>query len=114
MKSQKLRVWWIPQVGAGGNPFYVPVESVPEAKKVMDILSFYDCYQYNHRIKGDYCNTGGLEMWNDKTQEWESWEWISEDGSEYYDDVDEYIDEKHPNLDLNSFTDVLANQVHFD
>ena len=114
MKSQKLRVWWIPQVGAGGNPFYVPVESVLEAKKIMDILAFYDCYQYNHRIKGDYCNVGGLEMWNEKEQEWESWEWMSEDGSEYYDDVDEYVEDKHPEPYLNDFTEALRNQVRFN
>ena len=29
----KLRVWWIPQVGATEGSFYVPVETVEEGKK---------------------------------------------------------------------------------
>ena len=29
----KLRVWWIPQVGSTSKPFYVPVQSVEEGKK---------------------------------------------------------------------------------
>lgn len=35
----KLRVWWIPQVGATEDSFYVPVETVEEGKKVMDMLT---------------------------------------------------------------------------
>ena len=29
----KLRVWWISQVGATKDSFYVPVETVEEGKK---------------------------------------------------------------------------------
>ena len=34
----KLRVWWIPQVGAISEAFYVPVQSVEEGKKADLIL----------------------------------------------------------------------------
>lgn len=34
----KLRVWHIPQVGMDGYGFFVPVGSVEEGKRVMDIL----------------------------------------------------------------------------
>lgn len=33
----KLRVWWIPQVGATEGAFYIPVETIEEGKKVMDM-----------------------------------------------------------------------------
>lgn len=47
----KLRVWWIPQAGAIEEAFYVPVETVEEGKKVMDMLAAYDAYQRQNRIK---------------------------------------------------------------
>ena len=52
----KLRVWWIPQAGATEEAFYVPVETVEEGKKVMDMLAAYDAYQRQNRIKPDYYN----------------------------------------------------------
>lgn len=61
--AMKLRVWWIPQVPM--IPFYVAVDSVPEAAKVMQILAEYDDFQYKQNIKPDYSNAGGLEMWDD-------------------------------------------------
>ena len=57
----KLRVWWIPQAGATEDSFYVPVETVEEGKKVMDMLAAYDAYQRQNRIKPDYCNCGGVQ-----------------------------------------------------
>jgi len=55
----KLRVWWIPQVP--GEPFTVPVKTLREGKLVLDILANYDAFQFDHRIKPDYCNAGGLQ-----------------------------------------------------
>lgn len=65
-----LRVWWIPQVP--GKPFHVEVAGVAEAKKLLDTLAKYDLFQFEHNIKPDYCNAGGLEICNDG--EWEEWE----------------------------------------
>lgn len=56
-----LRVWWIPQVPST-TPFYVKVKSEKEAGKVMDILAKYDLYQFEHNIKPDYSNVGGIEI----------------------------------------------------
>lgn len=53
-----LRVWWIPQIP--GTPFFVQVASPEEAKKVLNILAFYDLFQLANRIKPDYSNVGGL------------------------------------------------------
>ncbi len=112
LNNQKLRVWWNPQVGAS-ETFYVPVTSIEEGKKVMDLLSAYDCFQWNQNIKGDYCNFGGLEMWDEKEQEWVNWEYENEE--QYYDNVDDYCDEVSSQTEiLNEFSKALFEQVHFD
>lgn len=79
-----LRVWWIPQIQMM-TPFYVRVSSPLEAKKLIDALGQYDAFQFEHKVKPDYCNTGGLEVFADG--EWVDWE--SEDG----DDIDSYGEE---------------------
>lgn len=56
-----LRVWWIPQVP--GKAFHAPVASAEEAAKVMTVLADYDAFQFKNRIKPDYCNAGGLEVY---------------------------------------------------
>lgn len=85
----KLRVWHNPQVGRCTN-FYVPVESVEEGKKVMDILGAYDMFQFQRNIKPDYCNTNGLQLFDEEEQDWVDWDMETED--DYFDDVDDYLD----------------------
>lgn len=115
--NQKMRVWWCPQVGVCREHFYIPVHSVEEAKKIMDTLAFYDCYQMNQNIKGDFCNCGGLEVWDDAEQDWCDWyyEGGSGDSYAYYDDVDEYIADMSDKKDeLEADMKEMANQVHFN
>lgn len=81
-KKGDLRVWWIPQVP--GKPFHVTVKSVDEAKLLLRTLADYDLFQFEHHIKPDYCNAGGLEEFDG--QEW--CEWYNEDG----DDIDLVMD----------------------
>jgi len=76
-KAGDLRVWWIPQVP--GKPFHVPVASVEEAVKIMNVLAEYDLFQLKHRIKPDYSNAGGLEVFED--DEWCGW-WDEETGED--------------------------------
>ena len=94
MKNQKMQIWWCPQVGECEEHFYIPVHSVEEAKKIMDVLAYYDAYQMNQNIKGDYCNCGGLEVYDEVEQEWCDWYYESGSGDDYvyFDDVDEYIE----------------------
>lgn len=71
-----LEVWWIPQVPM--QPFTVPVCSVEEGAKVLTVLADYDLFQYHHRVKPDYANTGGLRRWcrdadGEGTPGWEDW-----------------------------------------
>jgi hypothetical protein len=73
-KEGDLQIWWIPQIP--GKSFLVPVASVEEAMKLLDVLAEYDAFQFNNRIKGDYCNAGGLNVY-----EGGDWvDWCNEDG----------------------------------
>jgi hypothetical protein len=71
-KTGDLRVWWIPQIP--GKPYHVSVETPEEAKKLLSVLAKYDIFQYENKIKPDYCNAGGLECFSqDGDGEWCEW-----------------------------------------
>lgn len=84
-KIGDLRVWHIPQVP--GKAFHVPVASPAEAKKVLAILASYDLFQYRNRIKPDYCNAAGLQVYEaDDGDGKPGWcDWYDEEGL----DIDE-------------------------
>ena len=103
---EKLRVCHIPQIGVENKAFYVPVQTVEEGRKVIDILSAYDLFQLENNIKPDFCNLSILEQFNQETQEWESWE--SEDGCYDNDNLDDYFEE---NKELKEFSDKLFSQI---
>lgn len=84
--NKKLRVSHYPQLPC--NSFIVEVNSLSEAKKVMDMLANYDLFQYENKIKPDYCNTTILEEYNEDTQEWLDWC----DDETGIDDLDEYFE----------------------
>lgn len=65
-----LKVWWIPQVPM--TPFEVAASSIDEAAKIMDVLADYDAFQFENHVKPDYCNAGGLSVFQDG--EWVGWE----------------------------------------
>lgn len=69
MREGDLRVWWIPQVPM--TRFFVPVESIEQAKLIYNTLARYDAFQFEHNVKPDYCNLGGLEVVEDG--EWLEW-----------------------------------------
>lgn len=90
-KEGELRVWWIPQLGAPIPNFYWAVKSVDEAKLLLDCLAQYDLYQLKNRIKPDFSNAGGLEIYekNYETKELEWCEWMDDDGN----DIDQHFEE---------------------
>lgn len=65
-----LRVWHIPQVPM--QSFRVPVKTVKEAKKILNVLAEYDMFQQEHNVKPDFCNAQGLEVF--ANGEWTEWE----------------------------------------
>jgi hypothetical protein len=89
-KEGDLRVWWIPQVSMR-NVFYVFVKDVEQAKLVLNALANYDLFQYHHRVKPDYSNAGGLEVYEKNYDGVLGWsEWYSEHGE----DIDEVMKEE--------------------
>lgn len=83
---KKLRVSHFPQIPC--KAFIVEVEDLKQAKKIMDILANYDLFQYENKIKPDYCNTTVLEEFDEEEQEWLSWC----DDETGIDDIDEYFE----------------------
>lgn len=81
-KVGDLQVWRMPQVPM--KAFYVPVASVAEGVKVMSVLADYDAFQFLARIKPDYCNAGGLQVWEaDSNGEGPGWvDWYDEESDE--------------------------------
>lgn len=106
--NKKLRVWWIPQIGTS-KIFYVPVQSVEEGKKVMDLFAAYDIFQLQNNIKPDFCNTGGLQMF--LNGEWE--DWCLETDDDYFEDVDEYCEQCEKSEELEEFSKCLFEQIDF-
>ena len=77
-----MRVWWVPQIPM--KPFRVDVEDLAQAKLLIKTLAEYDIFQFENNIKPDYCNAGGLEVFEDG--EWVEWESL-DSGS----DIHEYM-----------------------
>lgn len=105
--ENKMRVWWMPQMGTN-SIFYVPVKSVEEARKVMDILGAYDAFQLQHMIKPDYFDTGGLEVYNPETGEYE--DWYVDDEYGYYEYIDDYLDATG-NEEVREFAHEVFKQI---
>lgn len=71
-----LQVWWMPQILM--EAFTVDVSTVAEGVKLLHVLAQYDRFQYEHGIKPNYCNTGGIHYWctdsdGEGTPGWEDW-----------------------------------------
>lgn len=60
-------------------PFHISVSSIEEGVKIMDVLADYDQFQLDNNIKPDYCNMGGIEIFDADDKEdgpggsWVSW-----------------------------------------
>src|ERR1700735_4900687 len=94
--TRKLRVYWHPQVPC--ESFDVEVKTLREARLILKTLAEYDSFQYENRIKGDYCNAGGLCEFDPKDDHdgpQGSWcDWHDPETDEDFDDItDERIEE---------------------
>lgn len=88
-KDGELRVWHIPQIP--GPAFHVGVDSPQEAQRVIQVLAQYDLFQFKHKIKPDYSNASGLEVFThdcdgEGTHDWEEWYDVETDC-----DIDEWV-----------------------
>ena len=69
LTAGQLRVWHIPQLPM--KPFRVYIKSPEEAKMILEVLAVYDLFQLENKIKPDYSNAQGLEVYEDG--EWSEW-----------------------------------------
>lgn len=90
-----LRVYWIPQIPM--KAFRVPVKSIREAKLILETLADYDAFQFKNRIKPDYCNAGGLQIFD-----------VDPDGTGKSDWCDWYNDEGYGIDEVDDNGEVLA------
>lgn len=79
-KKSEFRVWWVPQVPM--EAFRYPVPSYAAGKLLDDALGRYDHFQFENKVKPDYCNAGGIE-----------WRHPEHTGGEWEDAGDELAEE---------------------
>lgn len=77
VKPGDLRVWHVPQIPCPA--FRVPVASAAEGVKLLEVLADYDSFQYEHRIKPDYSNVGGVERYEDDGEGERGWFDVDDD-----------------------------------
>jgi stage III sporulation protein SpoIIIAA len=70
IKKGQLRVWHIPQMPM--KAFRVYVKTPKDAKAILNVLAIYDLFQFENKIKPDYSNAQGLEVF--ENGEWSEWE----------------------------------------
>ena len=66
--THKYRLWHIPQIP--GKAFEVHTDDLAYAKALIDVLADYDLFQYENRIKPDYANLSGIDVWCDPEGEY--------------------------------------------
>lgn len=77
MDKGALKIWWIPQVPMAA--FEVGVADLEQASLLLSVLADYDAFQYKHNVKPDYCNIGGLVVFEDG--DW--FDWYDDDGRDF-------------------------------
>jgi hypothetical protein len=76
-------------------------------------LAAYDLFQLKNNIKPDYCNAGGVQIFDEEENDWVNWEYETED--DYYDDVEKYCEDVSPEANrISDFKAAVLGQVHFD
>ena len=108
----KLRIYWIPQVPC--KPFYVPIQSIKEGLKIITILSTYDAFQFENNIRPDYCNAGGVQMYDEKTKEWIDWE-EEKDGIIYSNEnIFDYLSQEYDKKEMEEFSSKMYGQININ
>jgi hypothetical protein len=102
MENKRLRVWHIPQVP--GKHFFVDVDTPEEGKKIMDVLAAYDQFQFQNRIKPDFCNVQGLNIFDEDSDGEGNADWI-----DWHDEDDNGIDDYCQNKGIDYWTALKAN-----
>lgn len=57
MDAIEVKFWWVPQMPM--KAFERSVPNVSAGRTLEDAFADYDLFQFENRVKPDYCNTGG-------------------------------------------------------
>ena len=98
----ELRIWHIPQVPM--RAFRVRVSDIDSACLLLEVLAKYDSFQYENKIKPDYANASGLEVYDEILSEWTDW-YGEDDGEDIWTYIDNVWRPKHENLFLEVLPD---------
>jgi len=85
---------------------------VGKSKKEAEQNAAYDAYQLQNGIKPDYCNTGGLQVYNPEIADYENWHLETE--YDCFDDVDDYIESTGNADEIDKFTNELFKQIDWE
>lgn len=79
-----MHEWLRTKVDSSGSHDAVPLasEQVRQALNLLDCLAEYDKFQFENRIKPDYCNAGGLVYEHDGEGGFEWCSWYDCEGNE--------------------------------
>lgn len=75
-----LKVFYIPQMPM--KAFEVKVTSIAEGGRILDVIEQFSAFEFENRVKPDYCDMGGLVRY----------ETDGEDGFDWYDVEDHEVD----------------------
>jgi len=64
----KFKAWYIPQVPM--KPFEVERPTAVEAQAALDLITDFSIFEFENKVKPDYCDAGGVEEWDEAAQEW--------------------------------------------
>lgn len=107
--TDKLRVWWLSCIE---KPFFIPVESVEEGVKILDLLTVYEAFQVqNGRVKVDYRIGGGLQVWSNETNEWIDCH--IKTNEVHYRNMEDYYNQSQKDKDTSIFIKSLAEQINW-
>lgn len=65
----EIKIWHVPQIPM--KAFEVTVTDLDTAVLICDTLAKYDIFQYENKIKPDYCNVNGIKILFPGETEWE-------------------------------------------
>jgi hypothetical protein len=64
----KFKAWYIPQVPM--KAFEVEASTAAKAQTVLNILTDFSIFEFENKVKPDYCDAGGVVEWDEAAQEW--------------------------------------------
>jgi len=64
----KFKAWYVPQVPM--KAFEVKCASAAEAHGALNLLTDFSIFEFENKVKPDYCDAGGVVEWDEAAQEW--------------------------------------------